>query len=190
MRRALSVFVVVLIASLAAPAAALGGGCHNPMDGRIEVSRVEGAAATAHAAECGFYPAVLYVDQGAEVTWTNKDPVPHTITGAQLSWGSEEAYNRGEEVSFSFPKDGVFPYYCVLHPGMVGAVVVGDPDPDDVKTTSVMTLDQELDDPEASTEETSDSSSQPMTYAGIALAGALAGAGVWFLVRRKKSSAA
>ena len=187
MKRAALLGVAVLFATLATPAVALGGGCHSPMNGEIEVTRTEGAAATAHAAECGFYPAVLYVDKGAEVTWTNKDRVPHTITGAQLSWGSEEAFNRGEEVSFAFQDDGVFPYYCVFHPGMVGAVVVGDPDPDQIAMTSKTTLDQELDNSSAAaSRDDDDSSALPMTYGGIALAGVVVAGAIWLYVRRRK----
>lgn len=188
MKRVVLMFSVVIFATFVTPAVALGGGCHSPMNGEIEVSRMEGAAATAHAAECGFYPAVLYVDEGAEVTWTNKDPVPHTITGAQLSWGSEDAFNMGESVSFAFQDTGVFPYYCVFHPGMVGAVVVGDPDPDQIAMASKTTLNQDLDDTSSAAIDDEDSSTQPMTLAGIAFAGAVAGGAIWLFVRRRRTT--
>ena len=29
-------------------------------------------------------------------------------------------------MSYRFDQDGVYPYSCLLHPGMVGAIVVGD----------------------------------------------------------------
>jgi len=187
MKRVVLSFSVALFATFVTPATALGGGCHSPTDGEMEVARTEGAAASAHADDCGFYPAVLYVDEGAEVTWTNKDPVPHTITGAQLSWGSEEAFDLGEEASFSFQDAGVFPYYCVIHPGMVGAVVVGDPDPDQIAMTATKTLDQDLDDTSAASDsKDDDSSTQPMTLAGIALVGAVAGGAIWLSVRRRR----
>ena len=32
----------------------------------------------------------------------------------------------GEKVSYTFSEEGVFPYVCILHPGMIGAIVVGD----------------------------------------------------------------
>jgi hypothetical protein len=33
---------------------------------------------------------------------------------------------QGETVSYRFDQDGVYPYSCLIHPGMVGAIVVGD----------------------------------------------------------------
>jgi hypothetical protein len=33
---------------------------------------------------------------------------------------------EGGSVSYSFDEAGVYPYVCTWHPGMVGAVVVGD----------------------------------------------------------------
>jgi hypothetical protein len=73
-----------------------------------------------------FYPAVLYADPGARVTWINSEPVDHTVTGVGNSWGSYDSLAADARVSFAFEEDGVYVYSCILHPGMVGAVVVGD----------------------------------------------------------------
>jgi plastocyanin len=108
---------------LSAPAAA-GGGCHatgDPTAGR----GFKGV--TVPIEECMFTPTVLYVDPGAEVTWVNKDPVPHTVSGVGLSWGTYDNLGMHGRVTHTFKSEGVFPYYCLLHPSMVGAVVVGDP---------------------------------------------------------------
>jgi hypothetical protein len=32
---------------------------------------------------------------------------------------------RNKSAAWRFERPGVYPYYCVIHPGMVGAVVVG-----------------------------------------------------------------
>jgi plastocyanin len=77
---------------------------------------------------CAFTPTILYVEPGQKIIWVNQDPVPHTVTGALLSWGSESAIQRGETVSYRFDEAGVYPYYCIFHPGMAGAVVVGEVD--------------------------------------------------------------
>jgi plastocyanin len=74
-----------------------------------------------------FLPTVLHVEEGAEVTFVNNDPEPHTVGGAAGSFG--EAHKEippGGEIGFRFDEEGVFPYFCVLHPGMTGAIVVGD----------------------------------------------------------------
>jgi hypothetical protein len=35
-------------------------------------------------------------------------------------------FPRGKSVTFRFDEEGVYPFFCCLHPGMAGAVVVGD----------------------------------------------------------------
>ncbi len=117
-------FLVVLAAAgiLIAPVAAAGGGCQPDPALEMQTARTN----TPEIDECAFEPAVIYVDPGDRVTWMNKDMYPHTVTGALGSWGSEEILDRGDKVSYAFKQEGVFPFYCALHPGMVGAVVVGD----------------------------------------------------------------
>jgi len=73
-----------------------------------------------------FTPTIVRVETGATVTWQNNDTAPHTITGANASWGSYDEVAPGQGGSQTFDKAGVYPYSCLLHPGMIGAVVVGD----------------------------------------------------------------
>src|SRR5207245_11238625 len=69
---------------------------------------------------------VIRVGVGESVTWTNRDDVAmHTVTGAGGSWGTWDPFSQGQSVTYRFDTAGVFPYFCALHPGMVGAVVVG-----------------------------------------------------------------
>jgi hypothetical protein len=58
------------------------------------------------------------------VTWTNRDKVEHTVTGVGREWGDYEPMMEGGTANNRFDKAGVYPYFCVFHPGMVGAVVV------------------------------------------------------------------
>lgn len=73
-----------------------------------------------------YEPTVLRVDAGQTVEWTNRDEAPHTVTGVNSAWGDSTQFGEGESISFSFPTEGVFPYFCALHPGMLGTVVVGE----------------------------------------------------------------
>ncbi|MFN2389973.1 MAG: hypothetical protein ABR575_10275 [Actinomycetota bacterium] len=122
----LMLLIGVVGASAAAVPAHAGGGCHE-MQEEVTSARASGTV-TVPMEECGFSPTVLHVDPGTVVTWTNRDPVPHTVTGALFTWGDQAGIQRGGEVSHRFEDEGVFPYYCILHPGMVAAVVVGNPD--------------------------------------------------------------
>ena len=101
-----------------APASA-GGGCFHgpPTDGT--------GRAVAITDNC-FQATVLRVAPGTRVTWTNRDPWAHTVTGVGGTWGDLEQVASGASYSYRFDADGVYLYSCLLHPGMVGAVVVGD----------------------------------------------------------------
>lgn len=106
---------------VAAPALAGGGSCHDP-----EPTSASGVAVDAK--DNCFFPTVLYVEEGATVTWTNRDAAPHSVTGLALGWGTgQKTLFQGGSVSVEFSDPGIYPYTCVVHPGMVGAVVVGDP---------------------------------------------------------------
>jgi plastocyanin len=74
-----------------------------------------------------FGPTILRVDPGETVTWVNKDAVPHTVLGANATWGAFSSVERnGGRVTYRFGRSGVYPYVCSLHVGMMGTVVVGD----------------------------------------------------------------
>jgi plastocyanin len=94
-----------------------GGACPPPLtNGR--------ATAVAIKNFC-FGPTVVHVRPGESVTWTNRDSFDHTVTGANRSFGSYRSLKRNRSAAWRFERPGVYPYYCVVHPGMVGAVVVG-----------------------------------------------------------------
>jgi plastocyanin len=120
-RRALAVVIFLLIAlSLGAPAAlAGGGGCHG---GEFKDSR---GVKVDLVAAC-FTPTVIRIQPGQSVTWTNRDGMEHTVTGAAGQWGDYKSLLADDSVMYRFRNSGVYPYFCAYHPGMVGAVVVGD----------------------------------------------------------------
>jgi plastocyanin/uncharacterized membrane protein len=68
-----------------------------------------------------FAPEVLRIPVGAEVVWSNRDPAPHTATGASFDTGR---LAQGDAGSVTFPAAGSFDYRCTLHPAMRGTVVV------------------------------------------------------------------
>jgi plastocyanin len=66
-------------------------------------------------------PATITVSKGTTITWTNKDPTAHTVTGTGFDSGSiapEGVYTH------TFNETGTFPYGCTFHPNMHGTVVV------------------------------------------------------------------
>ena len=115
---------LLAVAGIAAPAAvSAGGGCHGvvspPGDGESSVIKIDG---------CMFFPTVARVPVGTTVRFLNTGDVPHNITGVVGSWASP-VVEPGGEFQQAFAAPGVYPFACTLHPGMNGAIVVGDAHP-------------------------------------------------------------
>jgi plastocyanin len=117
---AVAAFVVVA-ATLLVPATASasgGGGCGGPVTdesgGEVDI------------VDYCFSPTILRVAPGEEVTFTNRDRAPHSVLGANATWGDYDDMKRRRGITYRFSEPGVYPYVCTYHVGMVGVVVVGD----------------------------------------------------------------
>jgi YVTN family beta-propeller protein len=69
------------------------------------------------------FPDAITIGIGQAVRWTNTDPVPHTVSGDDGTWGSGDIA-AGKSYSVTFLSAGTFPYHCGIHPAMQGTVVV------------------------------------------------------------------
>jgi plastocyanin len=123
----LSMAVLALFA-IAAPTLVLaGGGCHAGADGS---TYMEGDGTTVIRMDtCSFAPTVSRVAPGTTVRFLNTGNIQHQVVGRSGTWGSV-LLDPGTEHSETFRAAGIYPYTCPLHPGMVGAIVVGDGAPD------------------------------------------------------------
>jgi plastocyanin len=70
-----------------------------------------------------YSPNPIEVDVGQTITWVNDDFVIHTATSADGIFDSN-IMQRGQTFSYTFDTLGEYPYYCDLHPNMVGTVRV------------------------------------------------------------------
>ena len=74
-----------------------------------------------------YQPMDLTVAAGTTVTWTNNDPVAHTVTWDDMSVDSG-LFGQGETFSYTFTTPGTYGYYCIPHgspgAGMHGSVTV------------------------------------------------------------------
>src|SRR6476469_2603930 len=70
-----------------------------------------------------FKDPVVTVKDGATVTWTNGDDIPHTVVSKDGLFKSK-VLDTGDHFSFTFAKPGRFGYFCSLHPHMTGTIVV------------------------------------------------------------------
>ena len=121
---ALSLFGVALAVSAARPdTTQAGGGCHMD-DGS---GYTEGPATVVRMDVCSFEPTVVRVPVGTNVRFLNTAQNEHAVSGRLNTWGSGDILAPGDEFSEQFNMAGTYPYACPLHPGMVGAVIVGEP---------------------------------------------------------------
>jgi plastocyanin len=102
------------------------------MEGFLEVrddaplarSAGDASADAVSIANFAFDPAELDVATGTEVTWTNDDQAPHTVTadGGAFDSGTLEP---GDTFSVAVEGNGPVTYACMIHPEMTGTILVG-----------------------------------------------------------------
>ena len=102
-----------------------------------------------------YSPNPVTANVGDTVIWTNDDTTPHTATSGTAPTpdgtfgGNAETGGtilvKGKTQSFTFTEDGEFPYFCTLHPNMVGTVNVaeggGNGTAEPTESTATATLD-------------------------------------------------
>ena len=78
----------------------------------------------------GFYiPLNAQVNVGSTVVWINDDAVPHTIQsqdemGNVIGLFNSDILNTGDRFAYTFDEEGIYNYFCTLHPWRVGLVTV------------------------------------------------------------------
>jgi plastocyanin len=79
--------------------------------------------------DTAYQPNPVQVSVGDTVTWTNDDPTTHTVTSGENAQpdGRFDSSIMAPQQTFehTFTEGpGEYPYFCVLHPNMVGTVSV------------------------------------------------------------------
>jgi plastocyanin len=70
-----------------------------------------------------FTPAVVTVEAGTTVTWTNRDEELHTVTSSAGIFRSG-GLAHDEQFSQVLARPGRYEYFCALHPHMKATVIV------------------------------------------------------------------
>jgi plastocyanin len=92
------------------------------------VKIVSGASSKGNEA---YQPNQIIVRPGMTIKWQNEDNILHTVTSG-YGIGDQEKGNEFDSpliqpdqmFFYKFSKSGVFPYFCVAHPVMIGEVIV------------------------------------------------------------------
>ncbi len=172
---------VIALALPAAPASAGGGGC-------AEVT--EGTGATVELLYACITPSLIRVDPGDEVTFVNRDSFRHVIAAAGYGWGSDGYMREGEAFAATFERSGVYPFQCYLHPGMAGAVIVGDATGLGPASRGSVTVRPVVAKATPATPATNEEGTPATGWIGGGLLGIAVGAGAVLLARRREPSAA
>ena len=77
-----------------------------------------------------YIPSSLNILPNQVVLWDNKDSSAHTVTSGTPDIGSSGSFDSGivaggGKFVFKFENQGIFDYYCTLHPWMLGTISVG-----------------------------------------------------------------
>ena len=80
--------------------------------------------------EC-YLPYQITTETGETVTWNNIDSSAHTVTSGTPNDGPDGMFDSslfmsGNSFSTTFDQPGNYPYFCMVHPWMVGMIVVGE----------------------------------------------------------------
>ncbi len=100
---------------------------------KVQVSIVPGASTLTDNA---YSPNPVEVTVGQTVVWTNDDSAFHTVTSGLIGAadagqifdsglaGPNALISKGKTFEHTFDTAGEYPYFCTLHPAMVGTVMV------------------------------------------------------------------
>jgi plastocyanin len=70
-----------------------------------------------------YSPKTLIVRRGDRITWTNRDPIPHTVTAANGTFDSH-SIAPGHSWTYVARKPGAYDYGCAFHVTMKGRLEV------------------------------------------------------------------
>ncbi len=68
-----------------------------------------------------FVSETVRIAPGTTIIWKNFDDARHTVVGAEFQ---SKLLSKGDTFSYTFTKEGSYPYFCGIHPNMKGEIVV------------------------------------------------------------------
>ena len=75
-----------------------------------------------------YIPFNVSISAGEEITWSNDDTAAHTVTsglaGTPDGIFDSSLFMAGDTFSVTLDESGEYPYYCMVHPWMIGNITV------------------------------------------------------------------
>ena len=96
--------------------------------GVISLPEGSGAPGCDETNEC-YIPFNVSVSAGEEITWSNDDSAAHTVTSGTPAEGPDGNFDSslfmaGGTFSVTLDESGEYPYFCMVHPWMIGNITV------------------------------------------------------------------
>ena len=97
-------------------------------NGMISLPEGSGAPGCDETNEC-YIPFNVSISAGEEITWSNYGTAAHTVTSGSPSDGPDGNFDSGlfmagETFSATLDESGEYPYFCMVHPWMLGNITV------------------------------------------------------------------
>ncbi len=97
-------------------------------DGVISLPEGSGVPGCEATNQC-YIPYHVTVSAGEEITWSNDDSAAHTVTSGTPSGGPDGLFDSslfmaGGTYSVTLDEAGEYPYFCMVHPWMIGIITV------------------------------------------------------------------
>ena len=94
----------------------------------VSIPEGSGAPGCEETDEC-YIPSTLNISAGTTVVWENNDAAAHLATSGTPDGGPDGIFDSGRIMGgatyeYEFSETGEFVYYCLVHPWMVGTVIV------------------------------------------------------------------
>ena len=187
---ALVALVAMLSGFVALQAVEAGGGGHPTVcqDDKKVSTTYDGPALEVTVRDSCFGPAIARIAPGTELRWVNRGQQQHNIVDVTKPAESQQL-PPGSTVTMTFAQAGAYVYYCAFHPGMAGAVFVGDSlgdnTPESVRADARMTPAAATGPSVASVQLPTRGGTSTLTVVLLALAvGTIAGGGATLLTHR------
>lgn len=130
LRLSLALFVGLAAATLLSAACGAPFGMHDGphhhdqgADTRDQTPVAAEGAVVIEIVDYAFRPGNVVVPAGTEVTWINRDGVPHTATASSGAFNTG-VLAEGEAATIRLEEPGVYDYTCLPHPSMKARVEV------------------------------------------------------------------
>ena len=97
-------------------------------DGPISIPEGSGVPGCQETNEC-YIPYHVTAPAGTEIVWSNDDTAAHTVTSGSPAGGPDGIFDSsilagGLTFSVTLDEPGEYPYYCIVHPWMLGNITI------------------------------------------------------------------